>query len=85
MDRPRGQGGNDMSWKAEKLQNLAEIEGLEVMELLEQDTYDSVCKGICTEADCDYTCEVEPDQDRGYCEVCGKNSVMSSLMLAGIL
>lgn len=69
-----------------KLEKLAEIEGYaDVMEMLEQATFDSVSPGICTRKGCDYTTEVEPDQDRGYCEVCGTQTVKSALMLAGII
>ena len=40
---------------------------------------------ICTEADCDHVAEIEPDQDAGYCEVCGKNTVVAALVLAGLI
>jgi hypothetical protein len=36
-------------------------------------------------AGCDYTAEMEPDQDRGWCEVCNTNSMKSALVLAGII
>ncbi|MBE3145398.1 MAG: hypothetical protein IMZ61_15975 [Planctomycetes bacterium] len=68
-----------------KLGDLARIEGMTEEELLEQATYDSVAKGICTNPGCDYTTEVEPDQDKGYCEVCNTNTVKSCLVLAGII
>jgi hypothetical protein len=45
----------------------------------------TVSPAICTEPDCDYTTEMEPDQDAGYCEACGKNSVASALILAGLI
>lgn len=32
---------------------------------------------------CDYTSEMESDQDQGYCEACGGNIVASVLVLAG--
>jgi len=70
---------------ADKLAKLCEIEGLDEMALLERDTFDSVCAGICTNAGCDYSCQVEPDSDSGWCEVCNLNTVCSSLMLAGII
>jgi hypothetical protein len=35
--------------------------------------------------DCDYATEVEPDQDRGWCESCGTNTVKSALILAGLI
>jgi len=69
----------------QKLLELAIIEGLEVKELLEEATFDSVCMGICKNKDCDYTAEVEPDQDKGWCEECNTNTVVSPLMLAGII
>jgi len=31
---------------------------------------------------CDYTAEMEPDQDAGYCEECRTNSMQSALILA---
>ena len=53
-----------------KLEQLCEIEGMTEMEIFEEGTFDSVCQGICMNADCDYTTEVEPDCSEGYCEVC---------------
>jgi len=69
----------------EKLIQLCEVEGMDEMEMLESGTYDSVAWGICMNPECDYTIEVEPDQDRGWCECCGTNTVKSCLMLAGII
>ena len=46
---------------------------------------DSVSPAICTAPDCSYTTEMEPDQDRGYCEACGGNTVVSALVLAGLI
>jgi hypothetical protein len=40
---------------------------------------------ICVTDGCDYTCEMEPDQDRGWCEVCSTNTVKSALVLAGLI
>ena len=34
---------------------------------------------------CDYTTGMEPDQDEGYCEACGGNTVTSALVLAGLI
>ena len=69
----------------DKLNLLADIEGMDVMEMLEEATYDSVAKGICMNEDCDYTTIVEPDCDTGWCESCETNSVKSCLMIAGII
>lgn len=69
-----------------KLECLVEAEGYENLEkLLAAAVTDSVCPAICTAADCSYTCEMEPDQDRGWCEVCGQNTVQSALVLAELI
>ena len=69
-----------------KLDKLVETEGFTCLDdLLQAVITDSVCPAICTEAGCDYTCEMEPDQDRGYCEACGGQTVKSALILAGIV
>lgn len=69
----------------EKLNKLAEVEGKDVMEMFEEATFDSVAFGICTNDGCDYTTTVEPDQSRGYCEVCESHTVKSCLILAGMI
>jgi hypothetical protein len=69
-----------------KLEMLTASEGYDdVLELLAAATLDSVCPGICMNPGCDYTTEVEPDQDRGYCESCCTQTVKSALMLAGLI
>lgn len=56
---------------------------MEEMELLEDAVYDSIVPAICTE--CGHVTEMEPDQDRGYCEICKQNTVSSCLVLAGLI
>jgi len=68
-----------------KLKHLAEIEGKSIDELLQNAVADSVCMGICAHEGCDYTCEVEPDQDRGWSECGHGNSVVSALILSGLI
>lgn len=69
-----------------KLNELLEAEGWEdELDFAEHAIMDSVCPGICMNPDCDYTTEVEPDCDDGYCEVCGTNTVRSGLSLMGIV
>jgi hypothetical protein len=69
-----------------KLQKLAEFEGFEkVDEMFDAAVTDSVCPGICINPGCDYTIEVEPDQRKGYCEVCGTQTVRSCLVLARLI
>lgn len=69
-----------------KLALLAEFEGYgNPDELIGAAVIDSVCPGICTKPDCDGTAEVEPDQDRGWCEACGGQTIQSALVLAGLI
>ena len=69
-----------------KLEKLIEIEGFESEEaLFAAAITDSVCPAICLNDDCDYTAEMEPDQDRGWCEICGTNSMASALTLGGLI
>jgi hypothetical protein len=69
-----------------KLQKLMEIEGFtNLTALLAACITDSVNPGICMNEGCDYTTEVEGDQDRGYCESCGTGTVKSGLVLAGVI
>ncbi len=65
------------------LEELAEFEGQEVMDMLEEATFDSVVPGICTE--CKGVQECEPDARANWCESCGKSTVRSCLDLAGII
>ena len=72
--------------RQEKLAKLLAAEGYETVEqMAEAVLSDSVSPAICIEADCDYTAEMEPDQDAGYCEECRTNSMQSALILAGLI
>jgi hypothetical protein len=72
--------------RQEKLAKLLAAEGYDTLEDLAQAIVsDSVSPAICTEPDCDYTSEMEPDQDAGYCDSCGKNTVVSALVLAELI
>ena len=72
-----------------KLAKLVEYEGFEDEHaLFAAAIVDSVCPAICCNPDnpeCDYTAEMEPDQDRGWCEVCGANTMVAALVLGGII
>ncbi len=69
-----------------KLHKLIEIEGFDSLEELARAVLsDSVSPAICMNEGCDYACEMEPDQDRGWCEECKTNSMKSALVLAGII
>ena len=75
-----------LSRKAAKLMTLCDLEGFDCLDdLLQVAATDSVCPAICMTEGCDYTTEMEPDQDRGFCEVCGGQAVTSALVLAGLI
>jgi hypothetical protein len=72
--------------KAAKLMKLCDTEGFKhVHDLLQASVTDSICPAICMTEGCDYTTEMESDQDEGYCEACGGNTVVSAFVLAGLI
>ena len=69
-----------------KLVTLAEAEGYaEVADFLEDHTLGSVVPAICVTSDCDHTADLEPDQRAGFCEACGRASMKSGLVIAGMI
>jgi hypothetical protein len=72
-----------------KLLRLCEIEGFDNEDaLFAAAMSDSVCPAICCNPDnpeCDYTAEMEPDQDKGWCELCDKGTLVSGLVLGGLI
>lgn len=69
-----------------KLRTLIEAEGYATLDgLLNTIITDSVCPAICSNTDCDFMCEMEPDQTRGWCEECSTNTMQSALVLAGVI
>jgi hypothetical protein len=74
------------SSKAAKLMKLCDLEGYKRLnDFLKASARDSVYPAICMTEGCDYTTEMEPDQDAGYCEACGGYTVTSALVLAGLI
>ena len=70
-----------LSHKAAKLMKLCDLEGYKRLhDLLKAAAKDSLCPAICMTEGCDYTTEMESDQDAGYCEACGGNTVASALV-----
>ena len=75
-----------LSHKAAKLMKLCDLEGYKRLhDLLRASTTDSLCPAICMTEGCDYTTEMEPDQDRGWCEECQAGTMVSALVLSGII
>jgi hypothetical protein len=72
-----------------KLAKLIEYEGFDdENSLFAAAIADSASPAICCNPDnpaCDYTAEMEPDQDRGYCEACGANTMVAALVLGGLI
>lgn len=72
-----------------KLAKLTELEGFEdETALFAEAMNDSICPAICCNPDnpeCDYTTEMEPDQDQGWCELCERGTLVSALVLGGII
>ena len=49
---------------------------------------DSVSPAICCNPEnpeCDSTADMEPDQDRGWCEECRSGTMVSALVLGGLI
>ena len=69
-----------------KLVTLAASEGYaEVVNFLEDHALDSFVPAICVAPDCDHSADLEPDQRAGFCEVCGRASMKSGLVIAGMI
>jgi hypothetical protein len=45
----------------------------------------SLSPAICMNVDCEFTCEMEPDQDAGYCEECRTNTMVAAPILARLI
>ena len=70
---------------AQKLVQLERAEGLDEMQLFHEATFNDLCYGICTNPDCEYTTETEPDATNNWCEKCNTQTVKSCLVLKGII
>lgn len=69
-----------------KLVRLAASEGYaNVADFLEDYALDSIVPAICMAPDCDHTADLEPDQRAGFCETCGRASMKSGLVIAGMI
>jgi hypothetical protein len=53
--------------------------------LMEAEFSDSVSPAMCMNEDCNFTREMEPDQDAAYCEECHTNTMKAAPVLAGLI
>ena len=68
-----------------KLAKLRVIEGFEgEIDLFAAAISDSVCPAICCNPD-NPDCEKEPDSRDGWCEECQRGTMVSALVLGGII
>ena len=74
-----------LTTRAQKLMALCEIGGIDFEKLATGELFDSIFPGICMTEGCDHVSEVEGDQTEGYCEACGGQTVVSGLILAGVI
>lgn len=75
-----------LSTKGSKLIKLCEAEGVaSVDDLLALSVADSIGPAICMTEGCDHVAPMESDQEEGYCEACGGNTMVSVLVLAGLI
>jgi hypothetical protein len=78
-----------LTFEQQKLAALYQIEGYDdFVALAEAVLSDSISPAICVNPDnpsCNFTCEMEPDQDAGWCEECAKQTMKSALVLGGLI
>jgi len=69
-----------------KLNTLVRLSGFDCeVDFLSACCSDTVVTGICMNAHCDYTDDVEPDCNDGYCEDCETSSVQSPLFFCALI
>ncbi|MEZ0085199.1 hypothetical protein [Bradyrhizobium japonicum] len=75
-----------LSQKAQKLMTLCDQRGFQNLDdLLLAALLNSGCPAICMTEGCDHTADIEPDQDQGFCEACGGQTLVSALVLADLI
>jgi hypothetical protein len=69
---------------SDKLKRQADFAGfVDPIDMVKEAIFDGVSPGICVV--CDATVEVEPDQDRGWCEECREGFIVAAPVLAGVI
>lgn len=75
----------ELTTKAQKLLTLCDKAGLDHAKLTNGEVFDSIIAGICLTEGCDHVVDVEGDQEEGWCDECQSNTVVSALILAGVI
>lgn len=68
-----------------KLVELEKATGIDSLEMARDASIDGIAEGICMNPGCDYTDQVEPDCDNGWCEECNTPTVSSVLVLMDLI
>ena len=72
--------------RRQKLAKLVENGGYDdEFELFETAIMTTVCPAICMREGCDNTEDLEPDQSEGWCSECKTNTMVSVLVLGGLI
>lgn len=78
--------GNMMNLIEDKVQILCDQNGYnDVIQFAEDYINEGTIPGICMNPDCNFSADYEPDQDKGYCDDCGTQTVTSLFILIGVI
>ncbi|MCP1747546.1 MULTISPECIES: hypothetical protein [Bradyrhizobium] len=75
-----------LAQRVQKLVTLCDQRGFQDLDdLLLVALLKDASPAICMTEGCNNTIDMEPDQDQGFCEACGGNTIISALVLAGLI
>ena len=74
-----------MATTENKIKRLEQLTGKTDQQLAEHACYGSEAYGICKNDGCCYYDQYEPDQDKGWCPECKENTVVSILVMMGLI
>ncbi|PPQ14550.1 hypothetical protein CV770_36330 [Bradyrhizobium sp. AC87j1] len=75
-----------LAQRVQKLVTLCDQRGFQDLDdLLLAALLKDASPAICMTAGCNNTADMEPDQDQGFCEACGGKTIVSALVLAGLI
>ncbi|WP_035676516.1 hypothetical protein [Bradyrhizobium liaoningense] len=75
-----------LAQRVQKLVTLCDQRGFhDLDDLLLAALLKDASPAICMTEGCNNTADMEPDQDQGFCEACGGKTIISALVLAGLI